>query len=673
MVNPDEVYKTTGKIVQNIVISLLLLIIMPTLFNYAFSIQNIIVEDNVIPHLIFGDNTNNSISSTGKEMALVALKAFVQIPDSTENDNHITWGEIQSVIRATGNFQPITEFTDVINDNRDGARYIPLVSTICGGFLIYIALSFCLDLGVRVVKLAFYQITAPVPIILRVIPSKKSVFDNWVKKTLATFFEVFVRIFTMYMICAFVVIINDSFHSFISDSNLNFVAKVIIFMGMFAFGKQAPKLIGEVTGINSGNMSLGIRNKLKNSGPLGNLIDNVGQRTVGAVTGAAGAVSLGIANGSGLSSLGYGFANGWKGKGGQFSKQRNKFYNDIMGQTGKPGLFGGKPLVDTVTSKAKDNANKYYRSEVEGRIDDFENSSDWINEFNRNYAKQHQTKEDNIIKLENQYQQAKNQYQADANRKIVALQRQQHHAEEVFETQRGDRIMTERQRYMNDKKAFEQGQQQLRNLESQFETEKAKFNSEKEAKIKELSMKAMAAQNNHDIMGMQKANTDIDKLKNAQYNNDELMQKINELKSKTFDESSYQARLQEIKDEKFDDSNYTSQINNLRKDYHDETMENSINEARRDLSDFETAFNSGDRNSRFLTDVREATVSTMRKGNAKYKADKDFINRKEQERMTKEYMDSQEGKNQIAAWQKAMENYEKSNKTAPLPPAGNKK
>lgn len=45
--------------------------------------------------------------------------------------------------------------------------------------------------------------------------------------------------------------------------------KVVLVMGLFAFAKQAPKLIGDVLGIDSGNMKLGIGGKLAAGGLLG--------------------------------------------------------------------------------------------------------------------------------------------------------------------------------------------------------------------------------------------------------------------------------------------------------------------------------------------------------------------------------------------------------------------
>ncbi len=50
---------------------------------------------------------------------------------------------------------------------------------------------------------------------------------------------------------------------------MNGFEKVIVVMGLFAFAKQAPKLIGDVIGIDSSNMKLGIGGKLAAGGAFG--------------------------------------------------------------------------------------------------------------------------------------------------------------------------------------------------------------------------------------------------------------------------------------------------------------------------------------------------------------------------------------------------------------------
>ena len=84
---------------------------------------------------------------------------------------------IQSV-NETGEFNAYNDFSKNVEDGEIDFNFF--LSLIAGLFLIYIAVSFCFDMALRMVKLVFYQIIAPIPIFARVIPEgplSKS-FDN---------------------------------------------------------------------------------------------------------------------------------------------------------------------------------------------------------------------------------------------------------------------------------------------------------------------------------------------------------------------------------------------------------------------------------------------------------------------------------------------------------------
>jgi len=81
-VNPDEFSdksKGVAKLGTNIIISLCLLILTPYIFSYAYQIQTIVLEDNAIASLIFGekyDNTNNPLNSAGEKMSFIVMTPF---------------------------------------------------------------------------------------------------------------------------------------------------------------------------------------------------------------------------------------------------------------------------------------------------------------------------------------------------------------------------------------------------------------------------------------------------------------------------------------------------------------------------------------------------------------------------------------------------------------------
>lgn len=184
---------------------------------------------------------------------------------------HYTWDQMKWSIINDGDFTQIISLANVIHEgakSMDGNEtveitYSAFVSTLCAGFLLYLLVSFCIDLGIRTARLAFLQLIAPIPIFLRAMPGKDTQFDKWVKKTIAVYLEVFIRVFLMYMVVFF-----------LSNAQINLSTwqglwvKVVIIMGLIAFVKEAPKLIADITGIDSGNMKLGILPKLAAGGAL---------------------------------------------------------------------------------------------------------------------------------------------------------------------------------------------------------------------------------------------------------------------------------------------------------------------------------------------------------------------------------------------------------------------
>ena len=120
-------------------------------------------------------------------------------------DNY-TWAIVKQHIYADGTFELIIPFTSAIQDG--DLQYLPIVSTLAIGFVIYMLLNFIIDLGIRVFKLAFYQIIAPIPIFMSILPNNEKLLSNWVKIILTTYFEVFVRVASMAGLAYFVYLIN---------------------------------------------------------------------------------------------------------------------------------------------------------------------------------------------------------------------------------------------------------------------------------------------------------------------------------------------------------------------------------------------------------------------------------------------------------------------------------
>lgn len=187
------------------------------------------------------------------------------------------WSQAERAMLLAGDFSTVPAFDSaVVNGDMS---YTPIVSTVAGLILVYLVFSFCLDLGVRAAKLIFYQLLAPVSFLISTIPSKKDLMSKWFKAVLTTWMEVFVRIFVM---CGTALLIRELNLDGLSE--LGLLAQGIIVLGLVTFAKQFPKLLSEITGISSGNMKLGIKEKLAEGGAF----------TAGALVG--GGLTAGVRN-----------------------------------------------------------------------------------------------------------------------------------------------------------------------------------------------------------------------------------------------------------------------------------------------------------------------------------------------------------------------------------------
>ena len=512
LINPERLTgdKGVSKIASNLVISLILLGLIPTIFEYAYRLQNYILSSDVIGAVILGKSTTDVSDSAesrirfGDSLAFTVMNAFIN-PDNynVKLSNNYNWYDLKIDVLENSYYFGLTgladaavkpQFTQEENGGGDEVivDYYMGISTVVGVFLIYIILSFTIDLGVRVVKLAFCQLIAPIPIIMRAMPGKKGQFDKWVKMTLSVYFEVFVRVAIMYMVVYFV---EALWTSEVMDQFTGIqgkVALVVVILGIFAFAKQAPKMLSDILGMDSGNLKLGIGDKLKAGGFLGQGIYNVGQRTIGAVTGSVGAGISGIRNGAGASGFLFGMANGWKNKGMQFGKQKQDMYSKLTGDyKGKVGLFGGESITSRAYKQMTGMPSAISSRRREKEIERFE--GDYIN------AEKARRKE--------QFEEQKNQ-----------------------ELQQARELFNEKQRLFEENK-----QQELSNLRNQQNEERNVFEQKKAQTIARLQREMSPEYYMPGVSrSREKIQNELNEVMNTSYSNEKLQNQISALMSSDF-------------------------------------------------------------------------------------------------------------------------------------------
>ncbi len=310
VINPDDFAKGENSfpnIIKNVVISLVIIAVLPTIFSVATDIQAVILNSDVIGRLILNDENNfgeDDKNNGGRTIAVTVYRAFFAFNETdVKNDDSYSEDEkadIKEVVNelfdqvekdgsffnfSSSNFK-IANYKSSDTHNvpsyvaSKAITYLWLFSQAAGLFILWCIVLFCFDLGVRVVKLIFYQLIAPVAVACRVMPGSKTkdVFNNWVKLTVATFMEVFIRIFIMYLGVYLITIISRNWKDILAAATLSnldvfqaTIAEAFIIMGIVAFIRQAPKLLQDIFGFDSGNLNLGLKGLFERAGNGGAL------------------------------------------------------------------------------------------------------------------------------------------------------------------------------------------------------------------------------------------------------------------------------------------------------------------------------------------------------------------------------------------------------------------
>lgn len=278
IVDPDSSSKgekSVKNIVQNTIISIVLVTLFPLICEYMQIFQNHIIENNTIGNLIMGstasDSGENGQTKGALNVSVTIFTAFYHPIDENKEPVTLTECESSSVklcsrykemadnakngIGGLWNFMHDEDLKDGIYD--DDMEYLFPLSTIAGVVAAYLFLSFSLDLGVRAAKLGALKLIAPIPIFLRITKPKGGQFDKWFSEFTKTYLQVFERI----------VIINFAMLliSFVSDINIfasggglfiNVIATVVVILGILKFAKDAPKLLEEIFSVKIPQMSI---------------------------------------------------------------------------------------------------------------------------------------------------------------------------------------------------------------------------------------------------------------------------------------------------------------------------------------------------------------------------------------------------------------------------------
>ena len=276
IVNPDllaDTKKGTAGVFKRAIIALGLIVFIPYGFNKIYDIQSKFLKSNFFQKLIIGNTSINNYSnlkcsevSAGQIMAGTALYQFLYPVDYT---NVVVTEETQSSAEEYSeimvcDISKLGDFADVINE-KDGGKYTfhfdGLFALGTGIFLIYELVILCIDTALRLVKLGFLQLIAPIIVSAYIFTGTENLV-KYLKEVGSTFAQVFARVAAF----AFYILVLSKIESALAGiaSEAGKWGTIFFLIGALQFVKLVPNLLGSLFGMN-------IQNKGGISGRLGEM------------------------------------------------------------------------------------------------------------------------------------------------------------------------------------------------------------------------------------------------------------------------------------------------------------------------------------------------------------------------------------------------------------------
>ena len=276
IVNPDlfaDKKKGFWAVFKRSVIGIVLIVGIPFLFDLAYEFQGAIMQNNTIEKIVLGINysdDSNTIGGKGGQVIAGKLISSVVYPYADEVEVEVDGLAEAYEKMITTDIEYISTVAKHIDaapagDSTDedyALKFDGLIAIIAGGVTVYILLIFAIDMAVRMFKLAFLELTAPISI-MAYIAVGDEVFGKWRKEVIKTYVDVFIRVgamgFYLFLISHLTTFFNSSVlwgagvdkgDTWLSQTGWTLLLQVIIIVGMLIFVKQIPEFINRTFGTN---------------------------------------------------------------------------------------------------------------------------------------------------------------------------------------------------------------------------------------------------------------------------------------------------------------------------------------------------------------------------------------------------------------------------------------
>ncbi len=340
MLNPEEASKKGKEILINIFITAALLLSYNTIFtlfnelsmliigtpdNYNFVVLGQIADitggkdSGLINRIVFG--TAEEMPDIGEYIAFSVCSTFITDAKDPQNQE-----PLKQALNDNGHIE-FRNLPQIAGDIGKKFDYFYVVGFAAACYMIYAFIKTTIQVGVRAFKLLILQVVAPIAIITIIGEGiKGKTFSAFVKKYSAVYVEVFIRMFSMLLVCNFVVKfirnITDYFPAINSDEWYTVALMIIlIIIAAFKFAGDIPSFINEILHLEIETKKRDFMPFLKGlvggvaGGTIGGLVGAVGGFAGGGIGGAIAGIGSGITGGARSGAKGKNVADFFKGQG----------------------------------------------------------------------------------------------------------------------------------------------------------------------------------------------------------------------------------------------------------------------------------------------------------------------------------------------------------------------
>ena len=270
LIDPDAMSdkeKGVGNVLKRVVISMALIVLVPSIFKMARDVQGYILP--IIPKVILGIDSGNEVTEPITETNIgnvMAWYSFLPFFDYA-NDTCAATGTIQKAVGSdTGEYEiySVSTAADHINDKNscNGGDYMYshryLISTLVGAYLLFTLVQVALNVAIRAIKFGICEFVAPIPIASYIDPkTSKSTFDKWVNTSIKVYLDLFIQLISIYFVVfVFMVVFKEDNIGAILENVGNdmwraTLVMLFIIVGLIKFVKEFPKFLSGLLGLKT--------------------------------------------------------------------------------------------------------------------------------------------------------------------------------------------------------------------------------------------------------------------------------------------------------------------------------------------------------------------------------------------------------------------------------------